>query len=71
MKFYIVNYKCRNCYATFFVKVPFMQEALNYFDCPRCGLSRLYKTDSEIDQRSSLYAQDGMSLVSAASGVSL
>lgn len=64
MKFYVVNYKCRNCYGTFFVKVPFKQDALNYFNCPRCGLAELYKTEKEIDTlRSSVYVQEGMSLV--------
>lgn len=48
-EFYLVAYKCRNCYYAIMVNIPRGKEAPNYFNCPNCGLDRLYKTSERVD----------------------
>jgi hypothetical protein len=46
---YSVGYKCHNCYHTCFVNIPFRQEAPVWYECPRCGMNTLMKTEKVVD----------------------
>jgi DNA-directed RNA polymerase subunit RPC12/RpoP len=56
---YFVKYKCRNCYKGALVRIPYKQEAPNYFSCPSCGLKELWKTDKDIEWIFVYDAKDG------------
>ena len=45
---YDMKYECSNCLRGFLVEIPRKQEALQFLECPICGMNTVSKTNKNI-----------------------